>query len=218
VKFLGVAAMLAGCGRIGFEPPDTNACPPGLEQGPFSTDFAAFPAWSSPRTTTPAIAMSVASSELVVDLPDSTAGEAYALFDSGATRHDATHRVLRARVLEVPTLILGTEALLAWYDDENNKAAIGLVNGELIARVTTGGVTTGPTEPFPAVLEPWWQLVSDGAVLDLEVSSDGIEWRTLFTTEVPPYFTTVRPTLAAGTTRAVAGPGRARFDLLLDCQ
>jgi hypothetical protein len=220
VRLLCLLLLVAGCGRIGFEPEAdatvSSVCPSPFVRGPFSTEFDETPPWSDLSTTSPATMMVISGSQLVVDLAIDAGGE-YAVFDSGGPSHDARNRLLRTHAVELPDRVLGTEALLAWYQDESNKAAIGLVNGMLIAQVTSSGLRSGWAEPFPAQLEPWWQLVSNGLNLEMQVSDDGLAWRTLHTEAVPPFFSTVDPTVGVGTNQPVADPGQARFDLLLDC-
>lgn len=110
------------------------------------------------------------------------------------------------------------QTILAFGSDNNNKVSMLMQGGNLLMQLTNGGAVVGGTSiPYNNASHRWWRIrhVPAGDTIRFDTSPDGIVWTQRHSISRGSLnITAGKVNVSAGTSAAVAAPGRARFDNL----
>jgi len=202
---------------LGLDGSSSVQCPPGWHLGPYTSDFSeGLPPWASTSVTNPGFSITFEGGAAKESLWNG--GEAWG--DVYANEyHTGRNRLFRTHVNEVPRSDYNTEAMIILYKDPQNKLGVGVSAGMIYAAMLTnnsGQDTWGGNYAG----QSWWQIREEGGTLFFEVSSDGQGWQTVQSKSTPAYYDDVNIDLGSGTygPGPTSNPGRAIYDLILDCE
>jgi hypothetical protein len=216
---VAVAAVVAGCGRIGFDdrPGDAaaidaamiDAAPPCLVDD-FSANVVDVTKWDLLQPVAP-VTVEVTGGELVLTLPPSASGY-QGLVSRGA--YDMRDGSLTVVVNEMVDQSGYAENDIEIIIDGSNTFLIGAVAGNLLFRAIVAGTGYQMMIGFDAT-KNHWRISHSSATAEVrfETSPDGATWTTEFVGPTGPELAAVRVNVVAGS--AGTGnptPGRARYD------
>jgi len=201
-----VAALvvIAGCGRVGFEP--NERCATAVFTNPAASsivdDFSAGAlgsAWMRNDTC-----ITETGGELVATPP---ASGNYCFAYTAQTYHLSCDSV----TVEVPEVVaaeLGAQTLI--YVTGGGMELNLLLEGAGFQLGGPDDLLAG-ARPYDPVADKWWRLAESDGTLSFSTSPDGTTWTTLGSGADPFSLDEVGISIGAGTYEQVANPGEARF-------
>jgi hypothetical protein len=235
---LALAALGAGCGRIGFAANDAaisddvgtsadgpmldaalRGCLPGESAGVATSDFATgAPAWSTPYATPPTVVDYLQGQMRVrpgmTSNPDAYSGIA------GPVANYTGHRVF----VHVPTMFNTAgcaQASLLVADEASNSTYFELDQscGMLTAHFWIAGADNRlATIAYDRVAHAWWQIRESAGAVYFETSPDGAVWTAFAMNGTPTFVTHAYVDLGAGSYQLeTVAIGEVRYDDLGEC-
>jgi hypothetical protein len=233
---LALAALAAGCGRIGFAssadaassdaaPGDAavdgprSGCTSGETAGVATSDFAAgAPSWSAPYATAPTVVDYLEGQMRVrpglTNNPDAYGGIA------GPVADYTNHRVF----VHVPTmfntagcaqasLLVADDAVSGTYFELDQSCGMLTVHHWI-----AGADNRRASIPYDSSAHAWWQIRITAAQTYFEASRDAVTWSVIASDATPAFATHAYVDLGAGTYQLESLPiGEVRYDDLGEC-
>lgn len=173
--------------------------------------------WSvgAPGSSDPQIAVSETGGQLAITPRANQTGEHYNGLISSRT-YNFTAGIIFTEVVEISQA--SAKTILAFGADNNNKISMRTEAGNLHMWLAVGGNSVGATSiPYNSAAHRWWRIrhVQAGDTIRFDTSPDGIVWTQRHSIGRGSLnITAGKVSISAGTSNAVASPGRARFDNL----
>jgi hypothetical protein len=209
VKWVFAVVACTACGRVDFDPGTdvtvVDHCATATFTNPsassFIDDFSSGVLTARWFPVDPCIAET--GSELVASpLPSGRYCHAWTNGD-----YHLSCDAITVHVPEVTAPELGVQTYLYIFNLTDNVSNFDVL-------LEAGGIAFGPSGAgftYDAIADAWWQVSEHDGALTIATAPDGIMWTPKSTIATPFAMDHVQVALGAGTYKAVASPGQARF-------